>query len=154
MHNSTALSSALAPVKRRIPSPELIVSLLSLSGHSVTYCTKLGVPPPVFHCSSNYFCDDVLWLWCSFLIGCFDILFLFDLFWCLWSLVLFWFLFMVWCFYGCQLMFSFCVSHFCAEMFCCFVSNSIGWIICPLERQKIPLINQQGWITNPPVPDC
>ena len=34
---------------------------------------------------------------------------------------------------------------FCAETFCCFVSKSIGWIICPLKRrQKIPLINQQG----------
>ena len=62
---------------------------------------------------------------------------------------------MVWCVYGCQLMLSFCVSHFCAETFCCFVSKSIGWIICPLKRrQKIPFINQQGWITNPPVPNC
>ena len=114
------------------------VSLLSLCGHSVTYSTKLGVPLPGFFCSSIFFCDDVHW--CSFFVGCFDILFLFDLFSFLWSFVLFWFLFMVWCFNGCQLMFSFCVSHFCAEMFF-FVMKNIGWIICPLKRsQKILLI--------------
>ena len=78
------------------------VSLLSLSGHSVTQWTKLGVPPPGFYGSCKFFCDDVLW--CSFFIGCFDILSLFDLFSYLWSLVGFdffsWFgVFMVvsWC---------------------------------------------------------
>ena len=82
--------------------PNCHVSLLSLSGHSVTQWTKLGVPPPGFYGSCKFFCCDVLR--CSFFIGCFDILSLFDLFSYLWSLVCFdffsWFgVFMVvsWC---------------------------------------------------------
>ena len=137
MHNSTALSSAPAPVKRRILTTKLscvfVVSEWPLS--HLKY--RIG-----FYGSFKFF----LW-WCSLM---------FFLHWLLWYSFSFRLVFIsfISCFDGCQLMFSFCVSHFYAEMFCCFVSNSIGWIICPLKRQKIPLINQQGWITNPPVPDC
>lgn len=122
MHNSTALSSALAPVKRRIPTTELlcclVLFLLSLSGHSekFTWCTKFGEPLPVF-CSSK-FCSLCFRCWFSLIFFLHS--YFFVLFSCFWSFEVL--MFSNWCF---------CVSDFCAVIWCLlfFVlsCDSIGW---------------------------